>query len=225
MTIDGTDISVFGAALVGLSTGLPEITNTYFYDGSMKSPRLIRLGGNVGLRKISLNFEVNGVSEHNTALNVSTLLNALRRGSEMEVGDGYSYYYALDSVGETTERISPTITTLSVVCVGYRHGSTVTTVLSATGTIQVTGNYAAPAKFTINKTGGTEFHVNNMVYTGEEGAETIVIDGYAKKVTKDGENVFSRMQMASFPLLSPGTNTITLNGTGTLTVEFQPIFL
>jgi len=225
MTIDGVDISVFGAALVGLSAGLPDITNTYFYDGSMKSPRLIRLGGNVGLRKISLNFEVNGVSEHNTALNVSNLLNALRRGSEMEIGDGYSYYYAIDSVGDSPERISPTITTLSVVCVGYRHGSTVTQTLSSSGTVTATGNYATPARFTIQKTSGTTFQVNDMIYTGEAGAETIVIDGFAKKVTKNGANIFSRMQMASFPLLSPGANTITIVGTGTLTVEYQPIFL
>lgn len=225
MTIDGVDISTMGAALVGLSTGLPEITNTYFYDGSMKSPRLVRLGGNVGLRKISLNFEVNGVSEHNTALNVSNLLNALRRGSEMDVGDGYSYYYAVDSVGESPERISPTITTLTVVCVGYRHGATATQTLTATGAVTVAGNYAAPAKFTINKTSGTTFQVNNMIYTGEDGAEEIVIDGFAKKVTKNGENVFSRMQMTSFPLLSPGSNTLTLTGAGTLTVEYQPIYL
>lgn len=225
MTIDGVDISSFSAALVGLSTGLPEITNTYFYDGSMKSPRLVRLVGNVGLRKITLGFEVNGVSEHNTAYNVSNLLNALRRGSEMDVGDGYGYYYAVESVDEAPARISPTICTFSVVCSGYRHGATVTASLSASGNITVAGNYAAPAKFTINKTSGTTFKVNDMTYTGQNGAETIVIDGYAKKVTKNGVNVFSQMEMTAFPLLSPGTNAIEIQGTGTLTVEYQPIYL
>lgn len=225
MTIDGVDISSFGAALVSLSTGLPEFSGTYFYDGSMKSPRLVRLGGNVGLRKITLGFEVNGVSEHNTAYNVSNLLNALRRGSEMDVGDGYGYYYAVESVDEAPVRISPTICTFKVVCAGYRHGATVTASLSATGSITVTGNYAAPAIFTIAKTSGTTFQVNDMIYTGEDSAETIVIDGYAKKVTKNGENVFGQMEMTSFPLLSPGANAIEIQGTGTLTVEYQPIYL
>ena len=64
-----------------------------------------------------------------------------------------------------------------------------------------------------------------MIYTGEDSAETIVIDGYAKKVTKNGENVFGQMEMTSFPLLSPGANAIEIQGTGTLTVEYQPIYL
>ena len=225
ITIDNTDISTYGAAVLTFEPGMPEIANTYLHDVSMRSVRQIRLIGEIGLREIRLEFEVNGSSELDTVTRLSNLCAALRDGSELDVGDGFGYYYTLNSLGKA-ERIYSNLYKFTAVLVGYRHGGTQTATYTRSGNLLVVGNYNAPAIFRFTKTGGTTFTVNGMTYTGTAGAEdAVTIDGYARTVMQNGANVFGRMNMTAFPLLTPGANAITISGTGSVVVEYQPIYM
>ena len=225
VTIDNTDISTYGAALLTFDPGMPEIANTYLHNVSMRNVRPIRLIGEIGLREILLEIEVYGDTEPEAVTRMSNLCAAIRDGSELDVGDGFGYYYVVDSFSKP-ERVSRNWYTFSAILVGYRHGRTQTATYSKTGNLLVAGNYDAPAIFRITKTSGTTFTVNGITYTGTSGAEDpVVVDGYARTVMQSGQNVFGRMSMTAFPVLTPGANTITITGTGTVAVEYQPIFM
>ena len=225
VTIDNTDISTYGAAVLTFDPGMPEIANSYLHNIGMRNVRLIRLNGEIGLREIRLEIEVSGSTELETVTRMSNLCAALRNGAELDVGDGFKYYYALASLGRP-QRVSRNYYTFTATLAGYRHGSTQTATYTQSGNLLVAGNFDAPAIFRITKTAGTTFTVNGMTYTGTDGAEdAVTIDGYARTVMQNGANVFGKMSMTAFPILSPGANAITITGTGTVVVEYQPIYL
>ncbi len=209
----------YGAELLDFAVEPCRITDNYFTPPNSMRP--IPLKGRYGTRVITLLIEFTGASENAVAANISKFLADLIGGAEITLPDGYSYYCVL-SDSSAPERVMSTIYTVDLKLEGVRHGVNKTITLSESGTVAIEGQLEAPAKFTISGASGT-YSVNGIMLTGING--TVVIDGVNKTVKQNEVNFFSHCSMTRFPYVTPKTTLFSISGTGTLKVEYQPIYL
>ena len=219
MKIGNNTESAYGAALLGFEVGACGITDNYVVPPHSMRP--VPLKGRYSTRKIQLSFEFNGASENTVVQNISALTAVFLAGTEMSLADGFMYYCVLDAQG-TPKRVTEAIYTVMYDLVGVRHGSNTTHTLTQSGTVNIKGNCEAPAVFTVSGASGS-YRVNGITLSGVSG--TVVIDGINKTVKQNGANFFTNCALTKFPFVTPGEMAITISGTGTLKIEYQPIYL
>lgn len=219
-TINGTALSDYGASLLSYNTGAVAFSGNYFKAGKRLRPTVFN--PNMPLREVTIKCEFTGSTDAEAETNATNLVSALTGLSEIYLPDGYYYAGVISKIGKPN-RIAAGIFTRDFVVVAYRHGAKETATLTGTGSITVKGNYKTAVKYTITVSSGTEFNINGVNIIGITGS-VIVIDGIDATITEDGANCFDKSDMTAFPELSPGANTITITGTGTVVIEYYPIY-
>lgn len=218
-TIDPT---TYGASLLDYSVGSCADINKYLAPSGRMQP--VKLKSKVGLRKISLTFDFSANTVQQIVTNISDVTAALRNEANLELPDGFYYACELDSVSAPKEK-APWIQQVTFNFVGYRHGSLVTTRRTVNGNINVTGNCDTPATVKLTpSSGATTMKFNGITISNVSGAVTI--DGINTTV-KDasGNNKFKDTNITEWPVLKPGSNSITLQGVSQAEISYYPIYL
>ena len=214
---------LYKARLLDYKVGSPNIDNAYLSQANSVIP--IKLKETVGTRTIELDLEFEGESCYEATLNISNMTAELLYENELLLPDGFYYFCVLDKVS-TPKLEGDTFYSVKFELTGYRHGPSVSKTFTRYGSIDVLGNYDAPAIITIkNATGSVT--VNDI--TVRDIKDTVIINGFDKTVFEtDGvytRNKFKSCEMTKFPSLKPGVNIINITGSGTVTIEYKPIYL
>lgn len=220
ITINGTPLAEYGASLLDYNSGAVSLTQNYFK--ADKRLRMTVFKPNMPLRDVKLKFEFFATSDSEAEARATALIYELTEMAEIKLPDGFYYAGVLDKA-DKPKRIAEGIFTRECNVKAYRHGELESEVLTESGDISVKGNYPAMARYRIALTGGTEFSIAGINIIGITGAN-IVIDGIDGLITEDGVNCFQKTDMTEFPTLEPGNRHIDIEGSGTVIVEYYPIY-
>lgn len=220
-TINGTALSSFGAALLSYDTGALSFKNNYFKSEKRLQPTIF--APNMPLREVVLKCEFFAQSDGIAESHATNLAFHLTQNSDIYLPDGFYYTGTLTKVSKP-KRIAAGIFTREFGITAYRHGALESITLTQSGTVSVNikGNYKTAVRYKIS-TSGTTFSVNGITVEGITG-DLIVIDGINCTVTEDGENCFEKTNATEFPTLEAGENDIVIDGSGTVVIEYYPIY-
>ena len=219
-TINGTPLASFGAVLLDYDSGSLAFSDNYFKADKRLKPTVF--DPNMPLREVKIKCEFKASTDAEAEASSSDLALALTKEIDLMLPDGY-YYHGVMTKAEKPKRIAAGIFTRQYSIKAYRHGAKEQVVITQTSSVNVKGNYPAMVKYSIVVSSGTEFKIEGISIIGITGS-TIVIDGIDGLITEDGVNCFEKTDLTEFPSLAPGTQTITIEGTGTVTVEYYPIY-
>lgn len=219
-TINGAPLSSFGAALLDYDSGGLSFSNNFFKADKRLKPTVF--DPNMPLREVKIKCEFKEATDNDAEAKSSELAFALTKETELRLPDGF-YYCGVLTKADKPKRIAAGIFTRQYSIKAYRHGEKETDVITETSVLQIKGNYPAMAKFSIVVSSGTEFSIDGIDIIGITGSQ-IVIDGIEGLITEDGVNCFEKTNLTEFPILEPGSRTIPIEGTGTVTVEYYPIY-
>lgn len=218
--VNGVALATYGASLLSYNTGAVALKNNYFKPNKRLSPAIF--APDMPLRSVSIKCEFFAASDA-LAESASTNLGfALTAETDLYLPDGFYYRSVLTNAGKPT-RVAEGIFQREYTLAAYRHGAKESVTLSASGTVSIKGNMDAAVKYTIAIGGGTSFTINGITVSDITGS-TIIIDGIAGKITEDGVNCFGKTDITEFPTLKAGNNTVTINGNGSVTIEYYPIY-
>lgn len=216
-------LPLFKARLLDYKVGSPSINNAYLSQTNSVIP--IKLKEAIGVRTIELKLEFEGETPHEALLNISNITAELLNETDILLPDGFYYFCILDKVS-TPELKGDSYYSVTFTLVGYRHGQMESKVLTRSGSVDVKGNYKAPAIFIIENATGT-VTINDITIKNVE--KKVIINGFDKTVFETDDvvtsNKFKDCDMTRFPCLNPGVNMIEIYGAGKVTVEYQPIYL
>ena len=219
-SLNGTPLSSFGAVLLDYDSGSISFTDNFFKAEKRLKPTVF--DPNMPLRDVKIKCEFKSSSDAEAEASSSELALALTKETELLLPDGF-YYNGVLVKAEKPKRIAAGIFTRQFNLKAFRHGALEQVVITQTSTINVKGNYPAMVKYTIEVSSGDEFSVDGISVAGITGS-TIVIDGIDGLITEDGENCFEKTDLVEFPCVTPGEQTIEVDGNGTVTIEYYPIY-
>ena len=101
------------------------------------------------------------------------------------------------------------------------------TLASTSNNVDVTTDVATEAIYEITPSVDMiEFIINEMKIKNLKANKKVIIDGVKKTVTMDGKNKFSDTEFWNFPILTPGTNKITLSRTeANVVLKYYPRYV
>lgn len=214
--INGNALSVYSADAVSYYVGACSITNGYVLPYSKIIPVILK--GKIGLRKVSLTLDFSG-TEKEIADNIRSVTKELQGKSNISLPDEYDYWCVLESIGNPKVK-APWIKQVEFILSGVRHGP-ISSFQFTAGSRQITAVGDLPSPAIISISGSSPITFNGITITGATG--TVEIDGIETTVTDSNGNAFGKTNMTEWPKLSPGANTISTTGSGT--IAYYPIYL
>lgn len=224
ISINGTDISAYGAKLINYSvSGIPY--SAHF----VKAPQMafpITFKGSAGLREIGLQLDFIATDAATAETNISSFVAACMAGCDLLLPDGY-YYNCVFGAEEASKHVAPYISQLNIKLFGVRHGALVTSsAMTAETTLAVTGNRQTPARVTIsNISADCSVTINGTEIDISDTTGTVIIDGINCTVTNSGVNVFGKTNLTKFPVLNAGNNVIDMTNGLSVIIEYYPLFV
>lgn len=190
----------------------------------------------IGFKKVSASIMIRGSNRNEIWEKTSEFISKLIKPCEIQF-EGFEHYYYLALINATqAEQSLKRWHKATLEFQGYEYGTEVS-VSSSEKTIVINneGTLNTPAVIeitpVINLVDITITGAVKNLLTGESkdivikdllNGQKIVIDGENGLVTQDGENKFSDVDMWDFPVLQPGSNTITVDKDVELTVRYKP---
>lgn len=183
----------------------------------------ISLGSRIGLKIITLPFDLYGSSPRETKRNLSALDALCLSGKvELYLPDGFYYTSILQSIG-VPQQITPSILSCSYVFLGIQHDKMVKAV--SNGSFQAQGTLpkmdcilSASPSADVEK-----YVVAGITFTNVHQGDQIVIDGITKRILITGGPAAQRCDIIDFLYLVPGDNTISC--IDPVTVQYYPSYV
>ena len=224
ITVNGQDISTFGAKLIDYTVGGIPYTDNFVKPPKHAFP--IGFAGTDGLREITLSMDFVSTSAAAAEANVSNFVAECMSGCELLLPDGF-YYTCVFGSAEASKHVAPWINQIAVKMKGVRHGEKVTSsTISAAGTLVVSGNRPTPAKVTVSGvTDGASITINGTEIEFTDITGIVIIDGINCTVTSSGINVFANTNLTAFPVLNAGNNSIDMTSGVSVTFEYYPLYV
>lgn len=176
----------------------------------------------IGLKTLELPVRIVQEST-DTADSVRSWLLSMCLGNKVELmlPNGKLYVAALTDAGEV-EKFAEGVIDFTLEFTGYQRGELVkaqTPSIMCFSTVPET-----PYKITATVAAAGSFSMAGVTFNDCAAGDVLVIDGMTGKVTKNGNAMdISKTDFLSFPVLTPGKNTVT--STATAAVEYYPIFM
>ena len=218
-TVNGTPLASFGAALLSYDSGAISFDRNYFKAEKRLQPTVF--SPDMPLREVVMKCEFFADSDIDAEERATNLAFQLSKETTVYLPDGFYYTGTLTKISKP-KRIAAGIFTRDFSIVAYRHGALETITLTQSGTVNIKGNYKTAVRYKIS-TGGTSYTVNGFTVRGITGT-LVVVDGINCTVTEDGINCFDKTNATEFPALDAGETSIEITGSGTLIIEYYPIY-
>lgn len=239
MTLNGIDIQNYNARLQNFSVSGTSVANNISQNSNvLKMPSLF--SSVLGTRKITLTltFRPNRYGEPTRNVSVSdrlelaaeniALFEAAVIGRIVEIGlpDGFIYTALIDTIGAPTFDSSgehDVVYTFSAI----RHKPREIKAVSPNGKLYCKSTVSTPFKLSyIPSADLSNFTVMGIKIKALPSGSELVIDSERCIITIDGVNKFLDTDCTSFPMLHPGSNTITSSiTTAEITVSYTPVFV
>ena len=208
MYINNIPLSRFGGKLRAEYTVSGSAVTTNYYkprDGNS----FYQMGSTIGLKTITLPFDLYGDSPRETKRNLSALDTLCLSGKvELYLPDGFYYTAILQSIG-ARQQITPQILSCSYVFLGTQHDAMVQCVSNghcfALGTLP---RMDCILSVSASADAG-QYQIAGITFTNIKKGDRIVIDGITKRVLINGSPVNQgRCNIIDFPYLEPGDNVL-----------------
>lgn len=219
--INGQMLAVFKAHLLDYEVGACDYENGYMLPPKSLFP--VKLDGNVGLRSVVLEMDFEGDDASEIALSISNLTAMLQKEAVLFLPDGFYYTCVFEKASSPKEK-APWIWQVKFTFSGVRHKALKSETFTASGKLNVEGNYktAAVVKITPHVS-GSDVAVNGIKVKNITG--DVIIDGIKKTVMQNGINKFGDTDMTQFPFFECGENEVTIEGNANVEISYYPIFL
>ena len=220
MRVNGIDISAFSAKQLRYEIEHREVESQSEWPAALETPVMKK--GAKGFKTITVSVAVYGKGKEAVILNRSNLLAIMYEKLELEL-DGYSNHFEciLDKI-TVKEAIKRKCHEVTLKFIGYEFGTEISTSITGTvKTISVKGNDETPCIVEITPSVDlASVDIDGVAYNYiSEDKETItvrnlkagkkvIINGEDCTVLQDGMNKFADADLWEFPVLKPGTNTI-----------------
>lgn len=222
MTINRVPISKYGARLrADYSVSGSAVTTTYLKPRTGSTFHLI--GSTIGLKTITLPFDVYGDSPTDARRKISQL-DALAAAGKVELvlPDGFQYTSILQTIAVPTP-ITDCILSCSYTFLGVQHDKMVTT--ESSGNVFAIGTLPQ-MDCILSVTVGTdaeEYPFAGVTFTNVSKGDKLTLDGMTKRVLVNGAPGAQKCDLVEFPYLTPGENTISCPDK--VTVQYYPSYL
>ena len=217
-TVNDRLLGEWGAIMLSYEVGPCSYQNGYLKAQGKMFP--VKLKASIGLRPITITLDFSGKSPMETARAISDLTDVLMDSPEIMLPDGFFYWCEFDGAS-TPERKAPWIEQVQFQLHGVRHEKLEEIELTASGTIDASGNLETPMIVTLTPSG------SSMTFQGITITSNtpVTIDGVLTTVkNSNGDNVFGSTDMTKWPTLTPGENTITMSGVAKAEISYYPIW-
>lgn len=223
MTINEIPISKYGAKLRSdYSVSGSAITS--YYQHPRNGGALLVFGRDIGLKTLTLTFDICGKSPSDMMRNLSALY-ALAASGKVEIGlpEGFCYSAVLESI-ETPETITSCSLSCSCTFSGIQHEDMIRMV---TNDGYIFANGTMPRMDCVLKTAvgaaANSYNFAGVTFTSVKAGDVLVLDGITKRVLVNGAPGAQKCNLIEFPYLVPGSNYIICPDT--VTVEYYPAYL
>ena len=182
----------------------------------------LSLGSKIGLKTITLPFDLYGESPRETKRNLSTLDALCLSGKvELYLPDGFYYTSILQSIG-VPQQITPSILSCSYTFLGIQHDELMESVCSGAFYAQGTLPKMDCILSVSPSSDAEEYTAAGITFTNVKQGDQIVIDGMTKRVLINGAPAAQRCNIIEFPYLIPGENN--LSSPDQITVSYYPSY-
>ncbi|MDP4144164.1 MAG: phage tail family protein [Bacillota bacterium] len=227
MQVNAIDISNFKAKLLKKDIQTAEVI---IYDDWLRNAlNPLFMGKKEKYKQIKIQLKIKDIDDENALNNISNFIKQLEKSTIKF--DELSFYFDCTIGSKSQERKAKGKYILDVeLKSGYAYKSTVTETMNhvSSKTINVSGNLDTPAILTVTVPSDT----TSLTITGFGDSITlknlkanipVVVSGEDCTVLQDSSNKFGDTDMWDFPVLQPGSNTITVNiANCTISISYKP---
>lgn len=218
--INGTEMSSKGIFIAaGYSVTSAPINRTV-YSGGCAS--YVATKAKIGLKALKMPVRIiKGTTDEADSARSWFLSVCIGKENGIALPNGKYYVAALTDTGET-KKLAEGVLEFTVEFTGYQRGDKVTAQVPDVMCLSTVPE--TPYKITGTVTAAGGFTMAGVTFAKCAVGDVICIDGLAGKLTKNGDAVLiTDTDFVSFPVLSPGHNTV--NCSASATVEYYPIFM
>lgn len=210
-----------GITLVTFSAGTPTLTQSIINDGSTNTPVL--LSSTRAFKPLSVTVEVEGETYAQVEQRISDLFASLTNNS-VEICLLESLYYTAVLTGVSDPAyLYEGLSEITLSFIATQHLPEVSTTLTGSGAITAAGNSRADAVITFTSPADGTASVCGITFEDLTPGSLVVVNGRNKTVTENGENIWLKTNMVSFPTVSPGENIINVMPSGlAVTIQYFP---
>lgn len=235
MKVNGADVKeIYGVEQWNVTPAFSTLKNESEWNEGDLQPMLFE--STVGFKKISASIVIRGSNRDDIWKKSTEFISKLIKPCEMQFDGFEHYYYMVLTNASQAEQSLKRWHKATLKLQGYEYGAEIAEATSKrTITINNIGNLKAPAIIEIvpliNLVDITISGAVKNLLTDESkdivikdliNGQKIIIDGESGLVTQAGENKFNDVDMWDFPMLMPGSNTITVDKDVELAVRYKP---
>lgn len=235
MKVNGADVKeIYGVEQWNVTPAFSTLKNESEWNEGDLQPMLFE--STVGFKKISASIVIRGSNRDDIWKKSAEFISKLIKPCEMQFDGFEHYYYMVLTNASQAEQSLKRWHKATLELQGYEYGAEIAEATSKrTITINNIGNLKAPAIIEIvpliNLVNITISGAVKNLLTDESkdivikdliNGQKIIIDGESGLVTQAGENKFNDVDMWDFPMLMPGSNTITVDKDVELAVRYKP---
>lgn len=231
MLINGIELSTYHATLSSKDIQTADIIT--YDDWLRKAPNPLYIGTKEMFKNIKLRFIIEDTDEQACMMDISNLVTALKKCT-IKFDDLDFFYDCTISTKDSKPLVEKGYYELNVdLKAGYGYTGEVTIAMNniASKTFTVAGNLSSPASITltasINTSSvtingfGEEITIKNLLAN-----VPVVIDGETCTIIQNGSNKFADADLWGFPILIPGSTTITINNLNCATsIKYKPKYV
>lgn len=235
MKVNGADVKeIYGVEQWNVTPAFSKLKNESEWNEGDLQPILFK--STVGFKKISASIVIRGSNRDDIWKKSAEFISKLIKPCEIQFDGFEHYYYMVLTNASQAEQSLKRWHKATLELQGYEYGAEIAEATSKrTITINNIGNLKAPAIIEIvpliNLVDITISGAVKNLLTDESkdivikdliNGQKIIIDGESGLVTQAGENKFNDVDMWDFPMLMPGSNTITVDKDVELAVRYKP---
>ena len=227
MILNQTNIRKLGYMLLSYNITPAQYSGEAYWNSGAYSPTLIK--GQYTFLNLELEIYFEGESSAEVEQKKSKL-NALMENPTIileEVDREIEYLCVFEGQASST-KIDEYATIVSYKFKAFKRGLLKEVILSSTSNnIEITTDVTTEAIYEITpKIDMIEITIHGIKIKNLKANKKIIIDGVKKTVTMDGKNKFGDTEFWSFPVLTPGTNKITLSRTDAkVIIKYYPRYV
>lgn len=226
MLINGIDISMYGARLLGIKNNSTNITNNYFIPPNGNIPILI--SSTNGGKVISVRIAINGNTADGNYQAYSRLKKAMNK-CVLKPKSSNFYFDCILTGDNINTQFRKVIKEVEFTFICYQYTGLENQALSSTmSTITNSGTMNTPPVITINNTSASSLiiSINETAYILSQllSGKIYILDSETCKFTENGTNCMSKLLATDMPMLQSGNNIVklsTLAGHST-TITWKP---
>lgn len=227
MLINNTDISTFNATLMLKDIQTADVV---IYDDWLRNAlNPLFMGKQEQYKQIKMQLFIDDATDEQALTDISNLI---KQSEKCTVKfDDIDFYYDCLITSKNHIRLTKGKYTLDVQLksgFAYKDAVTEPMVNVTSKVINVSGNTSIPAILTLTASNDTISVTltgfgDNITVKNLKANTSVIIDGESCTVLQGGANKFNDTDMWQFPVLQPGSNTITLdNSNCTLQIQYKP---